>query len=326
MFKHAKLWAGAAVAAAAVAATLPAATAGAVTASLPAPTLISSQVLATDFSGTGTAPCTPAQNPPAPTDPCQLPAVLVAQGAAFTLRVHLTSAGAEAAFTKDTALTLTAPGPGVLTPTTVTMPRGTSVQDFAVSYAPYANNLTVTAGVGGKGKTSTIVSTPSNSFDVLESVKFRAASLGTAFEGGTGLAECAAADAANPICGDVILPNGANSNVVLTSGSCAGLNCNTKGRVAQVVADLSQVYTRSAPATMIIRCYRTICGKGGVNGYHAVASQVAGGALATVPACPSKGVIGADQSYCTDYVQSTRDGVDNLLLYVLFTDDFRASI
>ncbi|MDT4937992.1 MAG: hypothetical protein QOG80_1663 [Pseudonocardiales bacterium] len=286
----------------------------AVASALPTPTLVSAAV-----TSTYVAPCNPST--------CSIPDVVVKQGDAFVLTVTLTASGAPAAFTKDTVLTLTAPGPGTLTPSSVTMPKGVSGQSFAVSYSTYTNGVTVTASVGGaKGKPSSIASTPSNTFNVLQTLKTAPASVGVAFTDGTGLTNCTSTDAANPVCGVVLLPHGANSNVLLSSGACNGVGCDQRGTVSQVVADLTNLYSRTAPATLVIHCYRTICGNGGISKYTVLASTSATGALTPAPPCPSKGVVGPTQQFCTDYVESNRDGVDNLLLYLLFIDDFRGSI
>jgi hypothetical protein len=280
--------------------------------SLPAPTLITSAV-----TSNFVAPCAPPS--------CSAPPVLVAQNVAFNLTVTLTAAGnVPAAFNQDTTLSLVAPGPGTLSPSSVVMPRNTSTAVFPVAYSTFANNVTVSAA-GGKGKNA-VPSVGSNAFDVLQSLRTAAASANTPFQDGTGLEECTNTDAANPICSRVVLNNGSNSNVVLSSGSCAGIGCNTKGTVAQVIADLSGLYTRTAPAEMIIRCFRTICGSGGVNKYKPLVSQSATGVLTQAPACPAKNTIGSGQTSCVDYVQSTREGADNLFLVVLFLDDFRASL
>lgn len=279
--------------------------------SLPAPTLIASSV-----SSSVTAPC----GPPA----CAVPAVLVAQGAPFSLTVTLTANGAPAAFNKATTLTLTAPGPGVLSPSTVTIPGAVSTYTFSgISYSTYANAVTVTTSQGGK---KGVPGTASNAFDVLQTLKTDHASNGVPFQDGAGPGNCASVTAANPVCGVLVLANGSNSDVLLSTGSCAGIGCNTHGTVTQVITDLSGLYSPSSPATLIIECYRTVCGQGGVNKYTALASLSAGGPLTAVPACPAKGTLGAGQDFCTDYVQSTRDNADQLSLYVLFDQDFRGSI
>lgn len=281
-------------------------------ATLPAPTLITASV-----TSNFVAPCAPPS--------CSAPPVLVAQNTAFNVTITLTAAGGvPAAFSKDTTLSLVAPGPGSLSPSNVVMPKSTSSTSFPVAYSTYANGVTVSVAPG-KGK-SAIPSVGSNAFDVLQSLRIAPASANTPFQDGTGLKDCLSTDATDPICAQVVLSNGSNSNVVLSSGSCAGIGCNTAGTVSQVIADLGGLYSRSAPAEMIIHCYRTICGSSGVNKYHPLVSQTATGTLQSAPACPAKNTIGADQTACVDYVQSTREGADNLLLFVLFLDDFRASL
>jgi hypothetical protein len=292
-------------------------------ASVPQPTLIQSAV-----SSTVQSPCQAG-------DPhCGDPGVIVVQGSPFLLTVTLSDAGVPAAFNKDTTLTLTSSGPGSLSTSTVTMPANTSQFTFdTVSYAPFANDVTVTAGVSGKGnKISSIVSTPSNSFDVLETLKFDSANPGVAFQDGSGPDACASVSSTNPICGYLVLPHGASTQVLLSTGACTGLGCNTKGTVTQVIADLTDeqgnpLYSRTDPATLIIKCYRTVCGKGGVSQLLGLAAgSDEAGALNLTQPCPAKNTIGASQMYCTDQVQNTRDNADNSWIYVLFFDDFRGSI
>jgi hypothetical protein len=254
-----------------------------------------------------------------------VPSVLVAQGQPFNLTVTLTAAGAPAAFNKNTVLTLRATGPGALSPTSVTMPANLSDFTFTgLRYSTFANGVTVTASA--PQKKGIPAATPSNAFDVLQTLKTDTAGPNQPFQDGSGPDNCADVTAANPVCGLLVLPNGSNSNVLLSTGSCANLGCNTKGTVTQVIADLSGLYTNSAPATIIMKCYRTVCGSGGVNKYTALASLSATGPLTAAPACPAKGTLGTGQDFCTDYVQSTRDNSDQLLLYVLFDRDFRGSI
>jgi hypothetical protein len=215
----------------------------------------------------------------------------------------------------------------VLSPTSVTMPANLSTFTFTgISYSTFTNGVTVTASLGGKKNTAT--STPSNAFDVLQTLKTDNAGPNTPFQDGSGVDNCADVTAANPVCGLLLLPNGSNSNVLLSTGSCLNIGCNSKGVVTQIIADLSSqpLYTTTAPATLIIKCYRTICGQGGVNKYTTLASLDANGPLVPVPACPAKNTLGATQSFCTDYVQSNRANADELDLFVLFDRDFRGSI
>jgi hypothetical protein len=291
--------------------------------SLPAPTLIQSRV-----SSSVQSPCQSGDTH------CGDPGVIVVQGSPFLLTVTLSASGVPAAFSKDTALTLTSTGPGALSTSTVTMPANTSQFTFdTVSYAPFANDVSVTAVPSGKGtKTSTIVSTPSNSFDVLQTLKFDNASSGAPFQDGAGPGACASVSSTNPICGFLVLPHGASTQVLLSTGACTGLGCNSKGTVTQIIADLTDgtgnpLYSRTDPATLIIKCYRTTCGKGGVSQLLGLAAgSDESGALNVTEPCPAKNTIGASQIYCTDQVQNVRDNADESSIYVLFFEDFRGSI
>ena len=282
-------------------------------AATPTPTLIASAV-----TSTIAPPC----GPPA----CSVPSVLAVVGTPFTLTVTLTASGVPAAFKQDTTLTLTATGGGTISPASVVMPANLSTKSFSVSYSTYTNGVTITASAGTGKKAP--AATPSNAFDVLQTIKTDNASPHTPFQDGSGVGNCATISASNPICGILILPNGSNSNILLSTGSCVGIGCNTKGVVTQVIADLTStpLYTNSAPAELFIRCYRTICGQGGVNKFKALASLSATGALQVSPACPAKGTVGPNQSFCTDYVSSNRANADELDLVVLFLGDFRGSI
>jgi hypothetical protein len=298
---------------------LPALAAGALAAparasTLPAPTLVASAV-SSDLA----APC----GPPA----CAVPTVLAVVGSPFNLTVTLTASGAPAAFSKATALTLTATGPGVVSPSSVTMPANVSSFTFTgLTYSTYANDVTVTATA--PAKKGVPASTPSNAFDVLQTLKTDNASAHTPFQDGAGPGNCAAVSATNPVCGVLVLPNGSNSNVLLSTGSCANIGCNAKGTVTQVIADLTSqpLYSSTTPAKLIIKCYRTICGSGGVNKYTVGASLASTGALVNSPACPAKNTLGATQDFCTDYVSSNRANADELDLVLLFDRDLRGSI
>lgn len=286
------------------------------------PTLIQSEV-----SSTVQSPCPPGDSN------CGDPGVIVEQGSPFLLTVTLSANGVAATFTKDTTLTLSATGPGTLSTSSVTMPANTSTFTFDnVSYAPFANSVTVTAATNGKGKTASVTATPSNAFNVLQSLKFDSANPGVPFQDGAGPDACATVTAANPICGYLVLPHGAGTQVLLSTGACTSLGCNTKGTVTQVIADLhdsagNALYSRTDPATLIIKCYRTVCGSGGVSKLLGLAAgSTESGALTQTQPCPAKNTIGPSQNYCTDQVQNARDNADESSIYVLFFDDFRGSI
>jgi hypothetical protein len=139
-----------------------------------------------------------------------------------------------------------------------------------------------------------------------------------------------------PTCGYLLLPNGARGNVTLSLGSCDGIEqteCravgDTTALVAMAAADLKDdvgdpLYTKQAPATMIVACDKVLCGGNGVPKIALLVDLTNTGPLTVAPACPAKGVLGEDQQACVDYVQSTRHDGD-LYSYLLFDYDVRAS-
>lgn len=258
--------------------------------------------------------------------PQALPQVLAAIGTPFQLRLSLWNGSAPASFTTSTPVTLAATGgTGALGTTTATIPAGaTTITIPGETYSAATAALSITATVGAKKAALTATAPP---FPVeLKLSVLAGSSLKNGPVGADGAA-CTTVDAAHPMCGILSLPNGAAGNVAVSLGLCpTGQPCAKGGLVTQFIADMGGLYTRSAPAQMTIVCDKTLCGKGGVNKFTAVWSQTAAGALTTVPACPSKGTIGAAQSFCADYVSSTRDNAGDLLLVVLFLDDVRGSI
>jgi hypothetical protein len=283
-------------------------------AALPAPTQLRAWVTS-DIA----APCSPSGT-------CGNPGVLTVQNTAFTLHVSLTDdTGAAAAFNKDTNLALSAtPGAQFLSPTSVGMGKGLSEQSFPVTYSTYANNVVIqvsySARKGGfSGNTA--------AFNVLQTLETFGGQAGVGFQHGIGPDDCATVSSTNPVCGILVLPNGSNTDVLLSSGSCVGVGCNTKGTVTQFIGDITGLYSKTNPATLILKCNRTVCGRGGVSQLVGVAadSQMTGALLTAAP-CPAKNTIGADQRFCTDQVQNVRLNADDSLIYILFADDFRASI
>ena len=283
---------------------------------LPAPTQIHASV-SSDIA----PPCQPSQT-------CGNPGPLVVQNTLFNLHIHLTDdTGAEAAFNKDTKLVLSASAPGTLSATTLTVAGGSSTADLMVSYSTFANGVTITVSSSGKGaKTSSVSPGTTDPFDVLQTLE-SFAQPGAGFQHGIGPDDCATVSSTDPVCGILVLPNGANTGVLLSTGSCTNIGCNTKGTVTQFIGDISGLYSKTNPATLIIKCYRSVCGRGGVSQLLGLAadSQQAG-ALNTAPPCPAKNTIGNDQSYCTDQVQNVRINADDSLVYILFADDFRGSL
>jgi hypothetical protein len=149
---------------------------------------------------------------------------------------------------------------------------------------------------------------------------------------------CGAPTADVPNCGQFLLPNGANGPVTLSVGSCDGLGpCRTTATAQALVvtaianfkdAEGKPLYTRSSPATVVVACDKDLCREvsNGVPKIPVLYTFDNTGVLdKSAPPCPAKGVVGADQDACVDYVQSTRNQGD-LYLFVNFVHDARFSI
>ncbi|WP_162252796.1 hypothetical protein [Knoellia sp. Soil729] len=260
-----------------------------------------------------------------------IPTVLAGKGDAFLVSVTLRAGTLDAAFPNDQDVTLTASGPGALPSATRTIPGGATTTVFTVSYSAEATGVKVQASAGKGNKA---VSGTSNAFDVNRVLSFVPGASeklrdGTAGADGAG---CAVVDRDHPMCGIVVLPKGASSDVALSLGLCpAGESCVKGALVTQMIANLTdatgtRIYDRSNPARMEIICDKSLCGKAGVPSFTALWSRSAVGALVAVPPCASKGVIDSTLEYCTDYRASQRDGAGDVHLVVWFLDDVRGSI
>ena len=263
-----------------------------------------------------------------------MPDVLTAVGQSFQITVSLWAGLQPASYPTPTTVTLSPSGPGTLALVgggSAVIPKNQTTATVDVTYSAPSSALTIT-GTVGSGNKQLVGQTASFPVELTLNVLGGSdASLtnGTAGADGSG---CTTVDAQHPMCGIVTLPNGATGNVALSLGLCpSSTACATGGLVTQLIANLNGtdgagLYTRTSPAQMTIVCDKSICGQGGVPSYLAQWSQSATGALTTAPACPAKGVIGADQQFCTDTVSSTRDNAGDLRLVVLFLDDVRGTI
>lgn len=140
---------------------------------------------------------------------------------------------------------------------------------------------------------------------------------------------------ANPICSEVTFHNGVGSTGWFGVGPCVGFpgidpsTCApVEASLFSLIADFGDLYTRADPLTVIWNCHKSVCGTGGgapTSGVPFAPLFVQledGGPFVESPACPSKGIVGPDQQFCTDYVQSGRSQ-GNLFLYLLFKSDPR---
>ena len=270
-----------------------------------------------------------------------VPTVIVKTGE----RVHVTvsfsdSTGAPASFQKDTKVVVTSSGGG-LSQVTSTVSKGVTSAVLDVTFSQTANQVALTVTVPGKAGTSiSATSSSAQRFDVLSELRFVDAAPGINLRQGIGGddSRCTNATPTNPVCGIVMLPNGATgttgrdgtpTQVLLSLGLCGGdySACGSpKGAVVQTLTGLSGLYARTAPAALLMKCDKTLCGGGQIQDQHLNFSLAGNAELQPAPACPAKATVGADQHACVDYVQSKRDGSGDTLLYLLFTQDMRGSV
>jgi hypothetical protein len=138
-----------------------------------------------------------------------------------------------------------------------------------------------------------------------------------------------------PVCSSLILPNGANGTVTLSQGACIPYTTCLTGPQNQALlveglADLTGLYTRAKPAAIELRCDKTLCGGAGATSFAILYQPSATASnptpsFAVAPPCPSKGRIGPDQTFCQDLAQDHRDNAGDLVAYLLFLDDAKAS-
>jgi hypothetical protein len=263
-----------------------------------------------------------------------VPYVLVKAGDDFFVDVSFWDAdGQPASFNSDTTLNITSSA-GALSPSTGTAPKGATTAHLTTSLGAAANQVSLTVSVATKRNQSSGVtpgtSSASQLFDVVSELRFDDSTANQDFAGGIGGdANCTEATRQAPVCGIALLPNGANSQVLLSLGKCdaayAGCGSN-KGAVVQALADLSGLYSNASPAAVLIKCDKSLCPGGSIKNYHLSFSLNGNDALGTAPACPAKATIGDGQGACVDYVQSTRDGSGDTLLYLLIAQDVRISV
>ena len=225
-----------------------------------------------------------------------------------------------------TAVKLTASGEvaasGTFTPASFTVPTRGASFPISVTYSAADTNVVIKAALK-KATSSSPGPGYSDPFDVVDTLKFAPKgdpTLGTGF----GAAECTSSTPAK-VCGVVLLPKGiASAAAALSSGVCADSGC-TGAEEVQFIAGLDGLYSKTAPATLLLRCDKSKCGGKGVANYTAKIALSSIGGLTDSPACPSKGVLG-DGHFCTDYVSSHRDNAGDLILEVLFDIDMRGTM
>jgi hypothetical protein len=305
-----------------------AAVAGKATPSLPTPTKIVVTQVTSDFTRGADFPGG------------ALPSLVVAAGGQITIKVRFEDAlGNAAAFKKDTPLTVTS-NTGTVGTTAGTALKGSSTATVVTRVTDPINQvvLSVHAGTGSTAPSPG----PTNTFDVLSVVKPNVtASNGGAFEEGIGGgSSCATAEPSAPVCGIVRLPRGSGANVLLSVGACdpdpdpdalyAPCYAGPHGPGGAVVQSLftqpTDRYRIDSPATLIIKCDKTLCGTGSIQALTVLYSLGGNQPLTAPLACPAKGVMAEAGKPCVDYVQSKRDGSGDTHLFLLTDRDIRTGI
>ncbi|MGN6574266.1 MAG: hypothetical protein ACTHKG_01130 [Nocardioides sp.] len=216
---------------------------------------------------------------------------------------------------------------------TVTVSYGTTVLG-SVDVAPGVDHATVdltpiatavsgirlTASADAKPKAVTGTSDP---FDVLiESEDIN--SDGRSAIGGAGGTdtECNATPEF-PVCADLIPPAGGSfgDGGLLSRGVCVAEDTCFDSYV-QALASIAGA-DRTNPATLIMKCDKTLCGGGAIKSKRLSVTLTPTSGTEEAPDCPAKNTVGTDQTFCVDYVQSTRDNAGDTFLYLLFVQDLK---
>ncbi len=215
---------------------------------------------------------------------------------------------------------LTGPDAGTMWQTTA--PAGSTSATFTGLQFPDAGSGAVlqVSSVGSSSQPA-ITSPPSAPFTVLVSSgsASKDAALTSITSGGTAANPCAPTPN-DPVCADLQPGGVATADGLLSLSPCEGASC--KGQGVQVLIALKPAADiRQTPATLVFKCDKTLCPGGGIRKYQLEVTLVPGGPAVIAPGCPRKGVVGPDQKFCVDYVQSTRDNAGDTLLYLLFVED-----
>ena len=238
--------------------------------------------------------------------------------------------------TKDTPVALTeVSGPGTLSGTvTGVIKKNTSRATISGAlYSLFANGIVLEARTTG----GTSLSAGRTTANVARTAVKASAAPGSSLD--VTDPSCAAPSTAVPVCGYLKLPNGGNGTVLLSVGSCLGIVSCFKGvqtpppglvtaAVSLKDANGAPLYTKTAPATFVLACDKSLCSNGGVPKFDVYIDVTNAGAMDErnlAPPCPAKGVLGQAQDFCLDTVQSKRDGAGDLYSVVLFDHDIRGS-
>ena len=277
---------------------------------------------------------------PAGTPGTAVPTVLVVADQELTVNVSFyDSTGSPAAFTKETRVVVTSPQAAVK-PLQTLVRKGVTSAGLKVSIGAPVNQVRLTVAFTSGKVSDSDTALDGERFYVLSELRFEDVTPEVAFQKGIGGTDnCSQATALDPVCGIVILPRGAGGGQVLLSlGACepdpepgdppavdySGCG-DERGSVVQTLADLEGFTSTTAPATMLIKCDKLLCGGGSVQAQTLSYTLEGNGDLQTAPACPAKGTLGPEPA-CVDYVQSKRDGAGDTYFYLLLLKDARVSV
>jgi hypothetical protein len=235
--------------------------------------------------------------------------------------VHFTTGDIPLSTSKTTTVVLTVtsgPDQGTLSLTTEVAP---GVKEGTITGAVLptpANNVTLKVAVDAR---KTDVTPGSLTIDVLKNADaYPTPSTLTGIGGGGGPGTPCDPTPADPNCGDLILPsNSTVSTGLLLAQGCGLANCVQS--YLQLLFGTTADADRANPFTFVAKCDKSVCAGKGIKTYKLSVSLDANAPPTTSPACTNKGVVNANAEFCTDYVQSTRDGAGDVLLYLLFIRD-----
>ncbi len=264
-----------------------------------------------------------------------VPNLLVQVGDLVEVHVTFWDGVDAAAFNRDTQLRLTS-NVGALTVHQATALAGQSSATLTVSFSDAVNEVEVSVDDFATGKKAAAIQgdTADRVFDVLHLVLADDQATGSYQRGIGGEQDCTTATRAEPVCGYLSLPLGAQAGqVVLSTGRCGSEQdlyapcLGGKGVVLQVLAGMAGLgYGPAAPATLVVRCDKSLCGTGAIRNSSLNFSLDGNGNLGDVVPCPAKATLPGPGTPCLDYVQSKRDGSGDTHLYFLFDKDARVSV
>lgn len=228
---------------------------------------------------------------------------------------------------KDTTVTLRSGGcSGAILDSTV-VPAGSTADQTVTGLTLTARNAATVCASAPGARPHTVVTGTSAPFDVLEQMVHSPADQALTSIGGDISANGCEATIASPVCADLLLPSTSATNdgagIFMSLGLCDGIS-KCSGSLVQALVGLDpNVYDNDNPATIVMRCDKSLCGTGSIKKQKLYAALTPTDTPTEAPACPAKGTVGADQTFCVDYVQSTRSNSGDTWLYLLFTQDLR---